>query len=70
MEQHLGRKLLSTEYVHHKDMDKTNNKLSNLWVCNHTDHLDAHHSTNDLIKPLMEMGIMAFNEETGKYYLI
>jgi hypothetical protein len=70
IEKHLGRKLLATEHVHHIDMDKTNNKLSNLWVCDHTDHLAAHHSTNDLIKPLIEAGILKFNVETGKYYLI
>jgi hypothetical protein len=37
MEQHLGRKLLRTESVHHRDGDKLNNDISNLelWVGNH-----------------------------------
>lgn len=32
MEQYLGRKLNSTEYVHHIDQNKTNNDISNLFL--------------------------------------
>lgn len=38
MERHLGRKLLPTEDVHHKDGDKTNNSISNLEIVKHGDH--------------------------------
>ena len=31
-QQHLGRKLLSSEKVHHIDFDKQNNNVSNLWL--------------------------------------
>ena len=70
MEKHLGRKLLNTEHVHHIDMDKLNNNISNLWITSLRGHLDSHHSTNKLIKPLLEEEIIGFNRNDGKYYLI
>ena len=42
LEQKLGRKLLSTEDVHHIDGDKTNNSLDNLEVVNHKKHAQYH----------------------------
>jgi hypothetical protein len=42
MEQHLGRKLLSTEHVHHKDHDGLNNALDNLELVSARDHQRIH----------------------------
>lgn len=42
MEDHLGRKLLPTEIVHHKDEDKTNNDISNLEVVTRSGHMKTH----------------------------
>ena len=42
MEQHLGRKLLETEDVHHKDTNKMNNEISNLEVLPHGAHSQFH----------------------------
>ena len=69
MEQHLGRKLLPSEHIHHIDMDKLNNNISNLWLCSQNNHLKSHHSINPLIKKLIKKGILKFNLETGIYYL-
>lgn len=42
MEQHLGRKLLPTEHVHHKDGNPLNNDLSNLEVLGRWEHMVLH----------------------------
>ena len=42
MEQHLGRKLLSTEIVHHKDGNKRNNRIDNLEVMSQSQHIREH----------------------------
>lgn len=42
MEQHLGRKLLRSEHVHHKDGDGLNNAIENLEVMSPRDHQHHH----------------------------
>ncbi len=42
MEQHLGRKLLRSEHVHHINHDKTDNSISNLQIMNQSEHLRYH----------------------------
>jgi len=45
MEQHLGRYLLPTEYVHHKDGNKLNNDISNLELLDSMSaHAERHHA--------------------------
>ena len=43
-EKRLGRKLLSTEDVHHKDLDPSNDAPSNLEVLPHGEHTRLHHT--------------------------
>lgn len=43
IERHLGRKLLPTEIVHHRNGDTADNRLDNLEVMNGGDHMRHHH---------------------------
>ena len=68
-EQIVGRVLNIDEFVHHIDMDKTNNSIDNLWVTKQRGHRDVQHTFNRLCKPLLESGIIFFNKEDGEYGL-
>ena len=74
MEEFLGRKLESWESVHHIDMVKLNNDISNLWLCTAKTHHQAHSSYNEICSQLMlnfnKYAGIGFHKETGRYYLI
>ena len=71
MEEYLGRKLNSLEIVHHVDMNKINNDISNLWLCNDSEHEKAHKSAEKICIESMYRPVQTgFNRETGEYYII
>lgn len=60
MEQHLGRTLLKNEVVHHINGDKTDNRLENLELVDHTEHSNNHNRIKwdiDLAASLLGTGL-------------
>lgn len=45
VEKQIGRYLNSTEQVHHKDFDKTNNDITNLEILTRSEHLRLHRNS-------------------------
>jgi hypothetical protein len=56
MEQHLGRKLLPTEHVHHKNGDPLDNRLENLEVLGSKEHMILHKQRYPDDKTCVECG--------------
>jgi hypothetical protein len=50
MEQHIGRKLLASEVVHHKDGNKLNNSIDNLELLEHGAHSRHHNKSRIYIR--------------------
>jgi hypothetical protein len=51
--------------VHHIDGDKWNNNPSNLQICTKQKHGEYHASIIPLLKPLLEKGVIYFDEDRG-----
>ena len=56
------------EVIHHIDMDKKNNSIENLYLCNHKQHIQIHRSLEYLVKELLDENIIKF--QNGRYELI
>jgi hypothetical protein len=73
MERFLGRKLKSSEYVHHKDGNKTNNDISNLEIISASDHAKHHYpeiKEKFLFREDMQKNCLVCNKQyTSKSYL-
>lgn len=68
IEQSIGRKLETEETVHHKNLDKEDNGIDNLYLFkNKTDHGLCHGSLNKLVKILLSKNIIEFNKNEGIY---
>lgn len=67
MEKYLGRTLLPSEIIHHIDGNKSNNKIENLFLCNHSTHRKADISAIRLIYKLYNLNIVKFDKNSGEY---
>jgi hypothetical protein len=71
MEQHLGRELEPQERVHHIDCDPHHDELDNLDLLeNESVHRQTHFSIQELVKPLLERGIIGYDRINHKYYVV
>lgn len=55
------------EVIHHIDMDKHNNSIDNLYLCNNKEHLEIHRSLEKIVRTLIDRNIIEF--QNGKYIL-
>lgn len=70
VENKIGRKLFSNECVHHIDGDTLNNKLSNLVLMSKSKHISAHSALQKCVAELYKQGLVGFDKETGKYFVV
>lgn len=68
MEEYLNRKLNKGEIIHHIDLNKTNNCLSNLYLTDSASHRHSHWSLQLKGKELIQKGLILFNRENGEYF--
>ena len=67
-EKKIGRLLMHGEIVHHVDLDRANNSIDNLFVCENTSHhSEVHASLMLVVSSLVKSGAIAFRN--GSYAL-
>ena len=70
VENHIGRKLLKDEVVHHIDGDKLNNNIGNLDICTISEHNNCHAKAEQIIFELYRNGTVGYNKKTKRYFII
>lgn len=70
MEKFLKREISKEEEIHHININKQDNNISNLCLCSHQEHLKIHRSIEKLIPYLLDKKIIYFDKKIKEYKLI
>ncbi len=70
MELKIGRKLFIDECVHHIDGDTLDNDINNLLLLTRSEHTVAHISLQHCVAELYKQGIVGFDKDIGKYFVV
>lgn len=69
-ERMIGRLLNRNERVHHINLDKLSNGIRNLDVMTNSEHSKCHYSLGKCALELYKQGLVGFNREIGKYFVV
>lgn len=67
VEKEINRQILKNEEIHHINLDKKDNNISNLCLCTHQEHLKMHRSIEKLIPYLLKTNIIFFDIYEKEY---
>ena len=70
IENSIGRKLFRDECIHHIDGDSINNDMNNLCLMTNSEHTICHRSIEHCVAELYKQGLVGFDKETGKYFVV
>lgn len=68
VENRIMRKLKTKEVIHHIDGDCRNNKQSNLFITNLSEHKTLHFNLERLARELVKENIIIFDEKERNYF--
>ena len=69
MEKAIGREVTKEEVIHHIDLDKINNNITNLLLTSRKDHGLLHKQLESLAGELVRLGYIKFHKDRGYYHL-
>ena len=66
----IGRNITREECVHHIDGDTIGNDINNLCLMTNSEHTKCHRSIEYCVAEIYKQGIVGFNRDVGKYFVV
>lgn len=70
VENHIRRRLVENEVVHHIDGNKINNDIQNLDICTVNEHNNCHAKSEQIVFQLYKEGKVGYDRVKKQYYLL